>query len=165
MDIAKGFIDYTNKISVYTDHEIFNRFHKKKFKQKFSNRQSITLKELTKLEKGDYVTHFDHGVGIFDGLIVIKNNERKQEVLKIKYKNEGILYVGIHSIQKVSKFKPKDSDEKIRINELGKVNWKKLKNNVKQKVKKIAFDLVQLYAERKLTNGFSFSPDSGIVSL
>ena len=160
MDIAQGFIDYDNKVSIYTDHEIFNRFHKKKFKQKFSNKNPITLKELTKLEKGDYVTHFDHGIGIFDGLIVIDNDGKKQEVLKIKYKNEGVLYVSIHSIQKVSKLKSKDAEEKIKINELGGVNWKKLKNNVKQKVKKLAFNLVQLYAERKLTKGFSFSEDS-----
>ena len=160
MDITQGFIDYDNKISVYTDHEIFNRFHKKKIKRKFSNTASITLKELTKLEKGDYVTHYDHGVGIFDGLIVIKQNEKKQEVLKIKYKNEGVLYVSIHSIQKVSKFKSKNLEEKIKINELGNANWKKLKNNVKQKVKKLAFDLVHLYAERKLTKGFSYSQDS-----
>ena len=160
LNISNGFIDYDNNISIYTDHEIFNRFHRKKFQQIYQNKNTVTLKELNKLEKGDYVTHYDHGIGIYDGLIKINNENRKQEVLKIKYKNEGILYVSIHSIHKISKFKSKDDEGNIKINELGNSNWKKLKNNVKKKVKQLAFNLVQLYAERKNTKGFSYSKDS-----
>ena len=160
LNISQGFIDYDNKISIYTDHEIFNRFHKKKYQQIYQNKKIITLKELNKLEKGDYITHYDHGVGIYDGLIKINNENKKQEVLKIKYKNEGVLYVSIHSIHKISKYKSKEDEGKININELGNPSWKKLKNKVKSKVKELAFDLVELYAERKNTKGFSYSKDS-----
>ena len=110
--MSKGFIDFDLNIAIYTDHEIFKRFYKKNNTSYFKKTDTLTLKQLTQLKRGDFVTHYDHGVGIFDGLHTIEKNNSKQDVLKIKYKNEGVLYVSVHSIQKVSKYKSKN-DEKI----------------------------------------------------
>ena len=160
LNISKGFIDYDLKLAIYTDHEIFKRFYKKRNLLFFKKTDSLTLKQLTELKRGDYVTHFDHGVGIFDGLHTIVKNHSKQDVLKIKYKNDGVLYVSVHSIQKVSKYKSKNDEKSPKINQLGNPSWKLLKQEVKKRIKLLAFDLVKLYAIRKSTKGFSFSKDS-----
>ena len=99
INISKGYTDYDSNIAIYTDHEIFKRFYKKSDALYFKKTDTLTLKQLTELKRGDYVTHYDHGIGTFDGLHTIKNNV-KQDVLKIKYKNDGVLYVSVHSIQK-----------------------------------------------------------------
>jgi len=160
INISKGFIDYDLKLAVYTDHEIFKRFYKKRTPLFFKKKDTLTLKQLTELKRGDYVTHFDHGIGLFDGLHTIVKNNSKQDVLKIKYKNDGVLYVSIHSIQKVSKYKSKNDEKSPKINQLGNPSWKLLKQKVKKRIKSLAFDLVKLYAVRKSTKGFSFSKDS-----
>ena len=154
-----GFIDYSNKQAIYTDHQIFDRHHKFKSKTKFSDKQAITIKQLTSLEMGDFVTHIDHGVGRFEGLHKIENYGKYQEVIKLIYKEGDILYISIHSLHKISKFSGKEGLEP-KINQLGSPAWKKNKEKTKTKVKQIAFDLIQLYAKRKLKKGFLYSPDS-----
>ena len=157
--LHEGYIDYTNKQAIYTDHQIFNRHYKFKTKTKFTDKQAITIKQLTQLEIGDYVTHIDHGVGKFEGLHKIENNGKYQEVLKLTYKGGDILYVSIHSLHKIAKFSGKEGVEP-KIHQLGSPNWKKTKQKTKAKVKIIAFDLIQLYAKRKLKKGFAYSSDT-----
>jgi len=157
--LHEGFIDYTNKQAIYTDHQIFDRYHKFKSKTKFTDKQAITIKQLTQLELGDYVTHIDHGVGKFEGLHKIENNGKYQEVLKLTYKGGDILYISIHSLHKIAKFSGKEGGEP-KINQLGSPVWRKTKQKTKAKVKQIAFNLIQLYAKRKLKKGFAFTPDT-----
>ena len=157
--LHEGFIDYTNKQAIYTDHQIFDRYHKFKSKTKFTDKQAITIKQLTQFELGDYVTHIDHGVGRFEGLHKIENNGKYQEVLKLTYKGGDILYISIHSLHKIAKFSGKEGGEP-KINQLGSPVWRKTKQKTKAKVKQIAFNLIQLYAKRKLKKGFAFMPDT-----
>ena len=157
--LHEGFIDYINKQAVYTDHQIFNRHHKFKSKTKFTNTQAISIKQLTSLNIGDFVTHIDHGVGKFEGLHKIENHGNEQEVIKLTYKEGDILYISIHSLHKIAKFSAKEGLEP-KINQLGSPAWKKTKEKTKTKVKKIAYDLIQLYAKRKSKIGFAFSPDT-----
>jgi len=157
--LHEGFVDYTNKQAIYTDHQIFDRYHKFKSKTKFTDKQAITIKQLTQLELGDYVTHIDHGVGKFEGLHKIENNGKYQEVLKLTYKGGDILYISIHSLHKIAKFSGKEGGEP-KINQLGSPVWRKTKQKTKAKVKQIAFNLIQLYAKRKLKKGFAFTPDT-----
>ncbi len=157
--IHEGFIDRSQHLACYTDHQIFERYHKFRLKEGYSKKQAITLKELTALEVGDYVTHIDHGIGKFGGLMKIDNNGHKQEAIKLIYQNNDILYVSIHSLHKISKYNGKDGAS-VKVNKLGSPAWKNLKNKTKAKVKQIAFDLIQLYAKRKTQKGFSFTPDT-----
>ena len=157
--LHKGFVDHTNKQAVYTDHQIFDRYHKFKPKTKFTDKKAITIKQLTQLNIGDYVTHIDHGVGVFEGLHKIENNGKHQEVLKLIYKEGDILYISIHSLHKISKFSASEGVDP-KINQLGSPIWKKTKERTKNKIKKIAFNLIKLYAKRKLKKGFSYSPDT-----
>ena len=154
-----GFIDYTNKQAIYTDHEIFDRHHKFKSKTKFIDNQAITIKQLNSLEIGDFVTHIDHGIGRFEGLHKIENHGKYQEVIKLTYKEGDILYISIHSLHKIAKYSGKEGLEP-KINQLGSPIWKNSKEKTKTKVKQIAFNLIQLYAKRKLKKGFAYSPDS-----
>ena len=154
-----GFIDYTNKQAIYTDHEIFDRHHKFKSKTKFIDNQAITIKQLNSLEIGDFVTHIDHGIGRFEGLHKIENHGKYQEVIKLTYKEGDILYISIHSLHKIAKYSGKEGLEP-KINQLGSPIWKNAKEKTKTKVKQIAFNLIQLYAKRKLKKGFAYSPDS-----
>lgn len=156
--IHQGFIDEDLKITCYTDHQIFERYHKYNLRNSFSKKESITLKELTSLQIGDYVTHIDHGVGKFAGLVKIDVQGSKQEVIKLFYQNNDILYVSIHSLHKIAKFTTKDGGEP-KINRLGSPAWRNLKNKTKAKVKEIAFDLIKLYAKRRTQKGFQFEPD------
>ena len=157
--IYQGFIDEDEKIVCYTDHQIFERYYKFRLKNGYAKKQSITLQELTKLEVGDYVTHIDHGIGKFGGLQKIDVEGKKQEAIKLIYGDRDILYVSIHSLHKISKFNGKDG-KAPKIYKLGSNAWKKIKQKTKTRVKEIAFNLIQLYAKRKLQKGYSFGPDT-----
>ena len=157
--LYKGFIDDDQKLVCYTDHQIFERYHKFHLKNGYAKKQAITLKELNKLEIGDYVTHIDHGIGKFGGLQKIDVEGKKQEAIKLMYGDRDTLYVSIHSLHKISKFNGKDGAVP-KIYKLGSAAWKKLKQKTKTRVKKIAFDLIKVYAKRRLEKGFQYDPDS-----
>ncbi|WP_420401788.1 transcription-repair coupling factor [Flagellimonas sp.] len=157
--IYQGFVDSDLKLACYTDHQIFERYHKFQLKNGYAKKQAITLKELNKLEIGDYVTHIDHGIGKFGGLQKIDVEGKKQEAIKLVYGDRDILYVSIHSLHKISKFNGKDGAIP-KIYKLGSAAWKKLKQKTKSRVKKIAFDLIKVYAKRRLEKGFQYAPDS-----
>jgi transcription-repair coupling factor (superfamily II helicase) len=157
--LYQGFIDHDLKLACYTDHQIFERYHKFHLKNGYAKKQAITLKELNKLEIGDYVTHIDHGIGKFGGLQKIDVEGKKQEAIKLIYGDRDILYVSIHSLHKISKYNGKDGAPP-KIYKLGSAAWKKLKQKTKSRVKKIAFDLIQVYAKRRLEKGFQYAPDS-----
>ena len=157
--LFQGFIDNDLKIVCYTDHQIFERYHKFYLKNGYAKKAAITLKELNKLEIGDYVTHIDHGIGKFGGLQKIDVEGKKQEAIKLMYGERDILYVSIHSLHKISKFNGKDGAPP-KIYKLGSAAWKKLKQKTKTRVKKIAFDLIKVYAKRRLDKGFQYGPDS-----
>ena len=156
--LNEGFIDRANKIILYTDHQIFERHHQYKSKRIYKTENTLSIKELTHFKKGDYVTHFDYGIGMFDGLRIKTSNNKKQESIRIIYKNNDVLYISVHSLHKISKYK--ETSEELTLDKLGSPRWKKLKEKVKGKVKKIAFDLIKLYAKRKITKGFAFSQDT-----
>ncbi len=155
----QGFIDHNQKIACYTDHQIFERYHKFNLKNGYAKKQAITLKELTNLEVGDYVTHIDHGIGKFGGLQKIDVEGKKQEAIKLIYGERDVLYLSIHSLHKISKYNGKDG-KPPQIYKLGSKAWKTLKQKTKARVKHIAFNLIQLYAKRKLQKGFQYNPDS-----
>ena len=157
--LYQGFVDNDSKLACYTDHQIFERYHKFHLKNGYAKKQAITLKELNKLEVGDYVTHIDHGIGKFGGLQKIDVEGRKQEAIKLVYGDRDILYVSIHSLHKISKYNGKDGAVP-KIYKLGSAAWKKLKQKTKSRVKKIAFDLIQVYAKRRMKKGFQYAPDS-----
>ncbi|HSH51080.1 MAG TPA: transcription-repair coupling factor, partial [Bacteroidales bacterium] len=157
--LHEGFIDHDIKTCFYTDHQIFGRYHKFNIKNSLQKKEQITLRELTGLHPGDYVVHIDHGIGKFGGLEKIEINGKTQETIKLVYKNQDTLYVSIHALHKISKYKGKDS-EPPKIYKLGTGAWQKLKQNTKKKVKDIAKELIQLYAKRKAQKGFSYTPDT-----
>lgn len=159
LPLYQGFIDDDLKVACYTDHQLFERYHKFHLKNGYSKKQAITLKELNKLEIGDYVTHIDHGIGKFGGLQKIEVEGTKQEAIKLIYGDRDILYVSIHSLHKISKFNGKDGTPP-KLYKLGSGAWKRIKEKTKSRVKKIAFDLIQLYAKRRMEKGFQFAPDS-----
>ena len=159
LSLYQGFIDSEHKIAVYTDHQIFDRYHKFHLKNGYAKKQAITLKELTNLEIGDYVTHIDHGIGKFGGLQKIDVEGKKQEAIKLVYGERDILYLSIHSLHKITKFNGKDGKPPT-VYKLGSKAWKNLKQKTKSKVKEIAFNLIKLYAKRKLKKGFQYAPDS-----
>lgn len=159
VELRNGFIDDLGKIALYTDHQLFDRFHKYKTKRKYSKSRSITLRELQTLQPGDYVTHIDYGIGRFVGLDKILINGREQEALRLVYKDDDLLYVSVQSLHKISKFTGKEGNPPV-MSKLGSQEWEIKKRKVKSKVKDIAADLIKLYAQRKATNGFSFSKDS-----
>lgn len=156
--VNQGFIMHEAKVCVFTDHQIFERYHRFSNK-KLSHKDSITIQELTALKPGDYVVHIDNGVGKFGGLQKINNNGKIQEVVSIIYDNNDILYVNIHSLHRISKYRDKD-DEAPKIYRLGSGHWKRLKEKTKKNIKDIAKDLILLYAKRREQKGFAFSPDS-----
>lgn len=157
--LYQGFIDEDLKLVCYTDHQIFERYHKFRLKNGYAKKQSITLKELNNLVIGDYVTHIDHGVGKFGGLQKIDVEGKKQEAIKLIYGDRDILYVSIHSLHKISKFNGKDG-KAPKIYKLGSGAWKKIKQKTKKRVKEIAYDLIQLYAKRRMQKGFAYGPDT-----
>ncbi len=157
--LYQGFVDHNQKVAYYTDHQIFERYHKFRLKSGFAKKQAITLKELTNLEIGDYVTHMDHGIGKFGGLQKIDVEGKQQEAIKLIYGERDILYISIHSLHKISKFNGKDG-RPPKIYKLGSGAWKRLKQKTKTRVKEIAYDLIKLYAKRKMQQGFRYHPDS-----
>jgi transcription-repair coupling factor (superfamily II helicase) len=157
--LFQGFIDEEQQIACYTDHQIFERYHKFSLKNGYSKKQTITLKELSSLSVGDYVTHIDHGIGKFGGLQKIQVEGKTQEAIKLVYADNDIVYVSIHSLHKISKYNGKDGTPP-KIYKLGSNAWKNLKNKTKARVKHIAFNLIQLYAKRRTQKGFKCAPDS-----
>jgi transcription-repair coupling factor (superfamily II helicase) len=157
--LHEGFVDHDLKICCYTDHQIFERYHRFKLKSRKAQREAISLKELNMLHPGDYVVHIDHGIGKFAGLVRTEINGKMQEAIRLVYKNNDSLLVNIHSLHRISKYKGKDGTEP-NLNKLGTGAWQKMKNSTKSKVKDIAKELIALYAERLAEKGFAFSPDS-----
>jgi transcription-repair coupling factor (superfamily II helicase) len=157
--IHEGYTDHDLKQSYYTDHQIFERYHKFRFHDRFSKKESVSIKELVGLNPGDYVVHVDHGIGIFGGLEKIDVNGRVQEAIKLVYKDRDVLYVNIHSLHRISKYKGKDTGPP-KIYKLGTGAWQKLKSNTKKKVQDIARELIMLYARRKEQKGFAFTADT-----
>lgn len=158
-DLHEGFTDHDQKICCYTDHQIFERYHKYRLKQNFSKKHVLSLKELTGLMPGDYVVHIDHGIGRFGGLEKIEINGKVQESVKLVYKDNDTLYVSIHSLHRIAKYKGRDLDPP-KIYKLGSGAWQKLKQKASKKIKDIAKELISLYAKRRDSNGFSYSADS-----
>ena len=159
VSINEGFIDDDLKLVCYTDHQVFQRYHKYKVKQAFSKNKALTLKTLRELQPGDYVSHIDHGVGVYSGLQKIEANGRLQEAVRIQYKDGDLLYVNISSLHKISKYSGKEGSIP-KMNKLGSDVWNKLKEKTKKQVKDIASDLIKLYAQRKSLSGFAHSPDN-----
>ena len=159
--LHEGFADNNLKLCIFTDHQLFDRFHKYNLKsdKARSGKVALSLKELNQFIPGDYVVHTDHGVGRFGGLVRIPNGDTTQEVIKLIYQNEDVVFVSIHSLHKVSKYKGKDG-EPPRLNKLGTGAWEKLKDRTKTKIKDIARDLIKLYSRRREEKGFAFTPDS-----
>ncbi len=157
--IHEGFIDHALKVVCYTDHQIFQRYHKYKVKQAYNKNKALTLKTLRDLQPGDYVTHIDHGVGTYSGLQKLEVNGRIQEAVRIIYKDSDILYVNINSLHKISKYTGKEGTVP-KVNKLGSDVWARLKEKTKVRVKEIAFDLIKLYAQRKAQHGFAHAPDN-----
>ena len=157
--LHEGFIDHDLKACFYTDHQIFERYHRFQVKSRKAQREALSLKELNKLHPGDYVVHIDHGIGKFAGLAKTEVNGKMQEAIRLVYRDNDSLLVSIHSLHRISKYKGKDGSEP-NINKLGTGAWQKMKNRTKSKVKDIAKDLIALYAKRRAEKGFAFSPDS-----
>lgn len=159
-NIHNGFIDNDDRICCYTDHEIFDRYHRVSIRRTVEKSEQLTINDLTSFNIGDYVVHIDHGVGIFGGLVRMHDDKgRIQEVVKITYKDNDVVFVSVHSLHKISRYRSKEG-EPPKINKLGSKTWQNLKNSTKAKVKDIAKDLIQLYAKRKSAKGFAFSPDT-----
>lgn len=160
MALHEGFIDKQLKVLCYTDHQIFERYHRFRLKEGFKRTQeAITLKDIHNLKKGDFVTHIDFGVGQFSGLEKIDNNGKQQEAIRLLYKNNDVLYVSIHSLHRIAKYSGKEGTQPT-LNKLGSPAWNKLKAKTKSKVKELAFDLIKLYAQRKKRQGFAYNPDT-----
>ena len=157
--LFEGFEDPKAQIAVFTDHQLFNRYHKYRLKSQKTKSDALTLQELTLMEVGDYVTHMDHGIGRFGGLQHIDVQGKKQEAIKIIYGERDILYLSIHALHKISKFNGKDG-RAPKLFKLGSKAWKTLKQKTKKRVKEVAFNLIQLYAERRKKIGYAFAPDS-----
>ena len=159
-NIHNGFIDHENKVCCYSDHEIFDRFHRVTIRRTVEKSEQLTINDLTSFSIGDYIVHIDYGVGIFGGLVRMRDDKgRMHEVVKLTYKDNDVVFVSVHSLHKISRYKSKDS-EPPKIHKLGSKVWQNLKASTKSKVKDIAKDLIQLYAKRKSSKGFAFSPDS-----
>ncbi|MBC8046025.1 MAG: transcription-repair coupling factor [Fimbriimonadaceae bacterium] len=157
--ITNGFIDHDLRIACYTDHQIFERYHKYQLKSGFAKQDALTIRMLMELKQGDYVTHIDHGVGVYSGLEKIEVNGQTQEAVRIIYRDNDLLYVNINSLHKISKYAGKDATEP-KLNKLGTDAWEALKRKAKNKVKDIAKELIALYAKRKAQKGFAFAPDT-----
>jgi len=157
--LSQGFIDHELRLTVYTDHQIFDRYYKYNIKQAYSKNKAISIKLLRDLQPGDYVTHIDHGIGKYSGLETLDINGKRQESMRIIYKDNDLLYVNINSLHKVAKYSGKEG-KPPRVNKLGSDAWQTLKRKTKRKIKDIAADLIKLYAKRKQSKGFAYAPDS-----
>ncbi|MDR2470067.1 MAG: transcription-repair coupling factor [Tannerella sp.] len=160
--LHSGFVDHALKMCFFTDHQIFDRYHKYNLKsdKARSGKVMLSLKELNRFSSGDYIVHIDHGIGQFGGLVRTEVNGKVQEAVKLIYRNSDILFVSIHALHKLSKYRGKDSGEPPVLNKLGSGTWERMKERTKKKVKDIARDLIRLYALRRGEKGFAFSPDS-----
>ena len=159
-NIHNGFIDHDNKVCCYSDHEIFDRFHRVSIRRTVEKSEQLTINDLTSFAIGDYIVHIDYGVGIFGGLVRMKDDKgRMHEVVKLTYKDNDVVFVSVHALHKISRYKSKDA-EPPKIHKLGSKTWQNLKTSTKSKVKDIAKDLIQLYAKRKSARGFAFSADT-----
>ncbi len=159
LTLHEGFIDIDGQKAVYTDHQLFERYQRFRLKTGFEKKQAITLKELTSLQVGDFVTHIDHGIGEFGGLQKIDVNGKTQEAIKLTYNGGDVLYVSIHALHKIARYNGKEGTIPT-LHKLGSGAWQKTKAKTKRKVKEVAYDLIKLYAQRKANKGFSFSPDT-----
>ena len=159
--LHEGFVDHDRKLVVFTDHQIFDRFHKYNLRSEHARKgkMALTLKEIQQFQLGDYVVHIDHGVGRFGGLITIPEGERMVEKIRINYDGGGVIYVSIHALHKVSKYKGQDGTPP-KVNKLGGRAWENLKERTKKKIKDIARDLIRLYSLRRQEKGFQFAPDT-----
>ena len=159
LSVHEGFVDETLKLAIFTDHQIFNRYHRFNLRKSYTKNQAITLKELASLKPGDFVTHIDHGVGKFAGLQTIDVKGKPQEAIRLVYKDNDILYISIHALHRIAKYSGKEGTQPT-LNKLGSNAWATLKNKTKKKVKDIAKDLIALYAKRRAQKGFAFAPDT-----
>ncbi len=157
--IHEGFVDEDLKIVCYTDHQVFQRYHKYKVRQAYNKNKALTLRTLRELQPGDFVTHIDHGVGVYSGLQKLEVNGRLQEAVRLIYRDSDILYVNINSLHKIAKYTGKEGSVP-KVNKLGSDVWNRLKEKTKTRVKEIAFDLIKLYAKRKAQTGFQHTPDN-----
>ncbi len=159
-NIHAGFIDNEDRICCYTDHEIFDRFHRVRLRRTVEKSEQLTLNDLSSFNLGDYVVHIDHGVGVFGGLVKMTDDKgRVHEVVKLIYKDNDVVFVSVHSLHKISRFRSKEG-EMPRINKLGSRTWSTMKSSAKSRVKDIAKELIQLYARRRASRGFAFSADT-----
>jgi transcription-repair coupling factor (superfamily II helicase) len=159
LNLHQGYVDHQHKLAIYTDHQIFGRYHAYKEKNKFSKNKALTLKELTSLSPGDYVTHVDYGIGRFAGLEKVEINGRLQETIRIVFRDDDLLKVSIHALNKISRYTGKEGTQP-QMSKLGSPDWENKKKRVKKQVQDIAKELIELYAKRKAAPGFQFSPDS-----
>ena len=160
INIHNGFIDREDKVCCYSDHEIFDRFHRVSLRRSVEKTEQLTLNDLNSFNIGDYVVHIDHGVGVFGGLVHLRDDfGRMKEVVKLTYKDGDVVFVSVHALHKISRFRSRDG-EPPKINKLGSKTWQTLKNSAKSRVKDIAKDLIQLYARRKASKAYAFSPDT-----
>jgi transcription-repair coupling factor (superfamily II helicase) len=157
--LHSGFIDYDLNIACYTDHQIFERYHKYNIRSGYNKADSLSLRMLRELQPGDYVTHIDHGVGVFSGLEKLNINGQIQETVRLIYRDKDLLYVGINSLHKISKYIGKEG-ETPKLNKIGSDAWDNLKRRTKSKIKDIAQELIKLYAKRRAATGFTFPPDT-----
>ena len=159
-NLHNGFIDHESRCCIYSDHEIFDRFHRVRMRRSVEKSEQLTINELSSFNIGDYVVHIDYGVCVFGGLVRMKDDRgRMHEVVKLMFKDNDTIFLSVHSLHKISRFKSKDS-EPPKINRLGSKAWQNLKASAKSRVKDIAKDLIKLYARRKASRGFAFSPDT-----
>ncbi|MEE4177807.1 MAG: transcription-repair coupling factor, partial [Bacteroides sp.] len=159
LSLHEGFIDYQTQLACYTDHQIFERYHRFKVRDKFPGKQAMSVKDFQNLKPGDYITHIDHGIGIFSGLEKIEVNGKLQEAIRLVYKDNDVLYISIHSLHRISRYSGKEGTVPT-LHRLGSNTWANLKNKTKSKVKDIAKDLINLYARRRAQHGYGFAPDT-----
>lgn len=158
--IQEGFIDHDGKICLYTDHQIFDRYRRIRIKRTVERSERLTMNDINSFKEGDYIVHIDHGIGRFGGLVKNRINGKVQEAVKLIYRDNDVLFVSVHGLHRISKYRSGDSTKPPKVNKLGTGNWERLKNSAKSKVKDIAEDLIRLYSQRRVAKGFAFSPDS-----
>ena len=158
--IQEGFIDHDSKICLYTDHQIFDRYRRIRLKRTVERSERLTMNDINSFKEGDYIVHIDHGIGRFGGLVKNRINGKVQEAIKLIYRDNDVLFVSVHGLHRISKYRSGDSTKPPKINKLGTGNWEKLKSSAKSRVKDIAEDLIRLYSQRRVAKGFAFSPDS-----
>lgn len=158
--IQEGFIDHDGKKCLYTDHQIFDRYRRIRLKRTVERSERLTMNDINSFKEGDYIVHIDHGIGRFGGLVKNRINGKVQEDIKLIYRDNDVLFVSVHGLHRISKYRSGDSTKPPKINKLGTGNWERLKSSAKSKVKDIAEDLIRLYSQRRVAKGFAFSPDS-----